>query len=88
MSETLRLREDEVVWQDVDDDLVVLDLRSSTYFKVNGTGALLWDLLREPTTRQDLVAALVSRYGIDEGRAASDVDAFIQSLNQRKLLDQ
>jgi len=87
VSDTLKLREDEVVWQDVDDDLVVLDLRSSTYFKLNGTGALLWDLLREPTSQQDLVEALMSKYGIDEDRATSDVDAFIDSLTQKKLLD-
>lgn len=78
---------DGVVWQRIDKDLVVLDLRASTYFKLNGSGAFLWDLLREPITQEDLVHALVSTYAIDEDEALADVRAFVQALEQRELLD-
>lgn len=70
----------------MDDDVVVLDLRTSSYLRVNGTGAVLWNLLRRPRTGTDLEAALVERYGIAHDRARADVRGFLQALARRQLL--
>jgi hypothetical protein len=41
----LRLRRDGVAWSDLGDEVVILDLRSSTYFSVVDTAALLVNAL-------------------------------------------
>lgn len=86
MSETLRLRADEVTWRSVESEIVVLDQRNSTYLAVNETGSVLWPLLAEGATRPQLAAELVERFGIDEARAATDVEAFLEFLAGRDLL--
>jgi hypothetical protein len=86
VSETLRLRADDVSWRSVESEIVVLDQRSSTYLAVNRAGSVLWPLLVEGATRPVLVQALVEHFGIDQIRAAADVDAFLEYLAGRDLL--
>jgi hypothetical protein len=83
---TLRLRTDELEWKQIDDEIVVLDGRASNYLAASGSGVLLWRKLETGATRDELVAALVGEYGIDEARAGEDVDAFVADLAKQGLL--
>lgn len=47
---------------------------------VNGTGALIWDLLEKEITESELAAALVARFEVDPATAAADVHGFITTL--------
>jgi hypothetical protein len=82
----LRLRPDALVWREIDEELVAVDIAASTYLSANQTGALLWQMLARGTTRVDLVRELVDRFGISAERAGTDVDAFVQDLRKRELL--
>jgi hypothetical protein len=83
----MRLRQQDITWHVAGDDIVVLDLEGSVYLKVNGSGRVLWELLTEPRTEADLVAALVGHYAIDESVAARDVAAFVADLCQRGIIE-
>jgi hypothetical protein len=83
---TLRLRTDELEWKEIDDEIVVLDGRASNYLAASGAGVFLWHLLEPGATRDELVAALVDEYEIDEARAGADVDAFVADLAEQGLL--
>ena len=50
--------------------------------KLNSTGVLLWNLLKDGAEKADLVTALVEEYGISETQAAADVDAFLAPLEK------
>jgi Coenzyme PQQ synthesis protein D (PqqD) len=82
----MRLRQDGVTWQVAGDDVVVLDLSGSMYFKVNGSGRVLWEALAEPRSPAELEGLLVDRYGIDEARARADVAQFVADLRDRGLV--
>jgi hypothetical protein len=84
----LRIRESDLTWREVDGEVVALDLVSSTYFTTNGSGAVLWHRLVGGATHRDLVRALVERYGIDEDRAAADVDGFLDVLRSNGFLQE
>jgi hypothetical protein len=81
-----RLRVDEVVWREVGEDLVVLELGSSTYLTLNGSAKQLWIGLADGGGVPELVARLVDVYGISEDQAATDTGAFLAALAERKLL--
>jgi hypothetical protein len=83
---TLRVRAQDLAWREINDEIVALDGKDSVYLALQGSGAVLWRLLANSTTRDGLVEALVDRYGIDATRATEDVDAFLASLNERGLL--
>jgi Coenzyme PQQ synthesis protein D (PqqD) len=82
----LRLRPETLVWREIDNELVAVDMASSTYLSANRSGALLWQMLATGTTHAELVKGLVDHFGISFDRAASDVDAFLHGLESRELL--
>jgi hypothetical protein len=83
---TLCLRNNDLDWREIDDEIVVLDTRDAVYLSVQGSGALAWRLLAKSTTKDSLIDALVEKYGIDSTRASTDVDAFLATLNDKGLL--
>lgn len=88
-SETVyRLRRDELDWVTVDDEVVVLDSKDDLYLGANPSGALLWGALHEGATRSELTGLLCDSYTIELSTAELDVDRFLQSLLERRLLDE
>ena len=82
----MQLRTDAMTWQVVDDEVVVLDLKGGSYFRVNGSGAMLWQLLAQPRTEDELADALIERFAIDRPTAASDASGFLSDLRDHRLL--
>jgi hypothetical protein len=85
---TLKLRSDGLEWRQIDDEIVVLDIRRAEYLAIDGSAVALWSALHEGTSRSELIGSLVERYGIDGDRAGIDVDAFLGDLARRGLLDE
>lgn len=83
----LRLRRERVMWNSDDEESVVLDIESSTYFSLNASAALLWERLVDGATERELVSALVDRLGAPAERAEGDVAQFVAALQERGLLD-
>jgi hypothetical protein len=88
MTERLRLRSGELSWREIDGEVVAIDVQSSTYFSANSSGALLWQMLSEGATRDELAERLTATFGIERERADADVDAFVDALGSRGLLEQ
>ncbi|HWF72781.1 MAG TPA: PqqD family protein [Solirubrobacteraceae bacterium] len=82
----LRLRTDELEWKQIDDEIVVLDGRASNYLSAGGAGVILWHMLESGATADELSAALVDKYSIDEASARADVDSFLAELTEQGLL--
>lgn len=83
----LRIRREGVAWSDLGTEIVLLDLRSSTYFSVRDTGAFLVNALVEGASAQALVDRLLGRYDITEAIARRDVDEFLGELARRDLIE-
>jgi hypothetical protein len=84
--EQLRLRPEALVWREIDNELIAVDVAASSYLSANSSGSLLWQMLAAGTTRAKLIDRLVETFDISEERAASDVDDFLRSLEARELL--
>lgn len=83
----MKLRAHDITWREIDGDLVILDLRSSTYMTANASGAVLMKELTEERTDDELVRALVDAYGITHDQAEADVRSFVQVLADGGLLE-
>ncbi len=68
------------------DEIVALDLRSSTYLSTNPAGTTLWRELERGTTRTQLVRALLDEFEVTPERAGADVDTFLADCRSRGLL--
>jgi hypothetical protein len=83
----IRLRPD-VEWQHVDDEVVLLDLRSSAYLAVNDTGAVLWPMVAAGTTEPELVEELAARFPVEVDQAKADVTTFVARLRSLTLVEE
>jgi hypothetical protein len=83
----MQLRRASLTWHVAGDEVVVLDLEGSVYLRLNGSARVLWERLAESCTEEDLHAALLAAYDVDEARASADVTAFLTELRSRGLLE-
>jgi Coenzyme PQQ synthesis protein D (PqqD) len=82
----VQLRDSDLHWREVEDELIVLDLRESRYLAINPAGKVLWGALREGATRDELIERLAATHEIGTEQAAADVDAFTAELDARGVL--
>ncbi|MCK9478042.1 MAG: PqqD family protein [Firmicutes bacterium] len=54
---------------------------------LNETGVFLWNLLQEENDEAGLLQAILSEYDIDEQAATEDINSFLASLKENKLLN-
>jgi type IV secretory pathway TrbF-like protein len=85
MVDRLQLRKD-LSWRAVGDEIVVLDLRTTSYFAVQGAAVTMWALLVDGTDEDGLVSAVLAEYDVDADQARADVAAFVSDLRTRDLL--
>lgn len=82
----MQVRSNDITWREIDGEMVILDLASSTYLTTNLTGTFLLQQLVEDRSHDDLVDALVTTFDIDRTRADRDATAFVDLLRDRDLL--
>jgi hypothetical protein len=56
------------------------------YFAINRVGARIWDLLAEPRSLENLVAALANQFEISEPECRREAQAFLRHLSEKNLV--
>ena len=84
--EELRLRGSDLEWRRVGEEIVVLDLASSTYVSLNPVGATVWPLLVDGTSWDAMVGAVTGTFDVETATAERDLEAFVADLRERGLL--
>lgn len=54
---------------------------------LNRVSAFIWEKLQSPVSRDDLLAAVLHEFEVDENKAAEDLDMLLQKLDQLEILD-
>ena len=54
---------------------------------LNKSGKMLWEMLLNETTEENLVQALLSKYQVSEETALTDVREFINILRNKKIIE-
>jgi hypothetical protein len=75
-----RIRADGIATQDLGDEVVVLDLQSSSYLLLNATGAALWPSLSGPVSIAELAVVLTDTFDVDAERATKGATGFVEGL--------
>jgi hypothetical protein len=70
------------------EETMILDPESDSYTRLNATGRWVWEQLSAPRTVAELGNALAAEFGIDQGSALADVQAFVGEMVRRGLIEQ
>lgn len=72
---------------EVEGEAVILSLADGVYYGLDGVGALVWELLREPRAVADLRDAVMDQFEVDAATAQRDLLALLAELAERRLVE-
>ena len=76
-----------VIFRDLDDEMIIMDMNSGKYFGLNETGARIWSLLNENQKIKDIIEKLSDEYDITKEQCEKEVKKFISTLLEKGLID-
>ena len=79
------------VTRDIGDTQVMVAVGSAAFSGVvrsNKTAAFVVDQLKEETTKEKIVAAMLEKYEVSEERASADVDKILEKLRSIGALEE
>jgi Coenzyme PQQ synthesis protein D (PqqD) len=70
-----------------DGQITVKDSSSGWYFPLNGVATLIWDMLDGANSAEEITAAVVDEFDVDEETARTDVHEFIEQARDLNLVE-
>ena len=78
---------EDLVVCDLDGGSALLDLNTSTYFKLNGTASFIWEKLGDRPMSADMLAEeLIQVYDVDKAVCLPDIQNVLAELTTAKLV--
>ena len=81
------MRSADILAANVDGELVMMSMEAGNYYSIGGIGTLVWELLAEPKSMDELVDNVVADYDVERERCAADVAVFVDELLGLKLIE-
>jgi hypothetical protein len=72
---------------EVEGEAVVLSLADGVYYGLDGVGARVWELLREPRSAAALRDAVTAEFEVDAETAERDLAALLAELREHRLVE-
>jgi hypothetical protein len=82
----LRVNAPQVIHESIDDEVVVVNLESGSYYSLAGTAAKIWGLLDEGVLLENLPDVLLESLEGDESEVVSSVAEFVSELRADELM--
>jgi hypothetical protein len=77
---------DDVIHQPVQEEVVLLNLKSQQYYSLDDVGSRMWNLLLEHRDIDIVSSILLREYKVDSDRLRTDVEALVAQLAQAGIL--
>ena len=84
--ERFRLNSPNVIAETIDGEAILVDLRTGSYYSVQGSGSTLWDGIAAGASLGRLADEVASGYSIDRDAAEEVVSSFCAELEREGLI--
>lgn len=78
---------EEIVATEVDEELVILNLRDGNYYGLNRTGRRVWELAQKPCRVAEIVSHIAREFGAAEEQGRENVLDLIEKLQAYGLVN-
>jgi hypothetical protein len=78
---------EQVLVRQLDDEIVILDLESESYFGLDEIGTAMWNELTAANSIEQAYKTLLNQYDVEPEVLRSDVQNLVQQLVEQKLLE-
>ena len=83
---TLR-RNDEIIFTDLDDTVVMMDADKGTYFELDPVGTRIWALLETERSVAEVCEVLLAAYDVPREDCRRDVLAFLERAEELGIVE-
>ena len=70
----------------LEDEVVLVNLRTNHIYSLNATGSRLWELLDPPRTRDEVVEAMLGEFDVERTALEREADELLSSLEEASLV--
>lgn len=81
-----RISTPEVIHETLEGEVVIVNLKSGSYYRTAGSGAAIWGGLERAETAGEIVARLSASYGAEGNGVDKNVRGFLQELEEEGLI--
>jgi len=71
----------------LDDETVLLELNKGTYYGLNSVGSVIWELVQQPKSIENVYFAVLNQYSVDSETCRRDVLRVIEELEGAGLVE-
>jgi coenzyme PQQ synthesis protein D (PqqD) len=86
MRERFRLNSPNVIAETIDGEAILVDLRTGSYFSIQGSGSILWEAIAAGASVERVASELASAYSLDLAAAQEAVSSFCAELDREGLI--
>jgi hypothetical protein len=72
---------------ELQDEMVLLDVESGTYFGIDPVGVLIWNSIQTPVTLGYVRDAVMGEFDVDQEQCERDVISFVDNLVKQGLAE-
>ena len=76
----------DVVWRRLEDEVVIVHVKTNRIYKLNSTAARFWELLAEGRDRERAERALMDEFEMDATEVRHETDRLLAELGNEGLL--
>lgn len=73
-------RNEEIVFNEMDGEIVMMSVERGEYFGLNSIGGRIWGMLERPCTAAEIIDRLRPDFDVESDRLAEDVLAFLNHM--------
>ncbi len=77
---------DDIILAEVEGEGMMIDVQGGTSHFLNETGLLIYKMIKDKKTEEEIVSALLEEYDIDEETVKKDISKFKNSLQAKAVL--
>lgn len=75
-----------VLFQEVGDEAVLLSLDKGHYFGLDEIGTHIWNLIKEKKNAEEIIAVITEEYDVEAEQFKQDLDDFVTELQESGLI--
>ena len=84
-NQKIQLKED-LITSKIGDVIVLMTIENGKYFSINEEGSQIWELIKQPTTAEQVCKELVKEYATSMEQCLNDTLPFLDKLYKGGLL--
>ena len=75
-----------IAWRNVNDEIVILNLKSGEYFTLNDVAQCIWKAITDEKSVEEIKVKIIDEYDVSTERADRDFEEFITGMIEQGLL--